>query len=353
MSEPVDWETKSISVEALHLDEHNPRLMVDVGVGDEIPLLRALVNVYDAFEVAKSIASYGFFPSEPLIAVEEEGKLVVVEGNRRLTALKLLRDEDLRREVVEDRLNEWEALAGSDKIPSVVPTVIVQDRDVVAPLLGFRHISGIQEWEPWAKARFIANLVDRQGQSFERAAASTGEDAANVRALYRNYHMLRQARDQFGMDVTRARDEFGVFTRAMNAPGIRDFMKAPAPKSVVANVDPLPVEAREEVGEALSLIFGDEGRRPVISDSRELTTLGRVLASPSARQILRDTRDLTEADEAAGGTRDRLVTRLTRAASGMRLAATEIPEHRTDPDVISGVHACSSAVSSLSAALET
>jgi ParB-like chromosome segregation protein Spo0J len=48
-------------------------------------------------EVALSIAENGFYRHEPLYAARESGKLNVVEGNRRLAAVKLLRDEKLRR----------------------------------------------------------------------------------------------------------------------------------------------------------------------------------------------------------------------------------------------------------------
>jgi len=46
-------------------------------------------------EVAESIATRGFFPNEPLLAVKEDGRFVVVEGNRRLAALKALREPSL------------------------------------------------------------------------------------------------------------------------------------------------------------------------------------------------------------------------------------------------------------------
>jgi hypothetical protein len=352
MSDPTAWETRLLDVAELHLDARNPRLTVDIDPTDEVALLRALVEVYDAFEVAKSISTYGFFPSEPLIAVLEEGNYVVVEGNRRLSALKLLRSGELRTAVIRDRRDEWEALATSGKIPPHVPTVIVEDRDAVAPLLGYRHISGIQEWEPWAKARFVASLVDHQHQSFDRAAASTGEEAPTVRSHYRNYHILRQAGETFGLDVRRAVDEFGVFTRAMNSAGIRDYIQAPAPREVVSGFDPLPNSAREPTAEALSWIFGDGEHQPVISDSREITTLGRVLASETARRVLRETRDLSEADEAAGGQRDRLLARLYRAARGMELAVDDAGTYREDHEVIAGVRACRAAVAKLTGVVE-
>jgi hypothetical protein len=48
-----------------------------------------------ASDIAESIATRGFFPNEPLLAIKEDGKLIVVEGNRRLAALKALKEPGL------------------------------------------------------------------------------------------------------------------------------------------------------------------------------------------------------------------------------------------------------------------
>src|SRR3546814_1875208 len=46
-------------------------------------------------EVAQSIVLRGFFPNEPLLAIRERERTVVVEGNRRLAALKALREPSI------------------------------------------------------------------------------------------------------------------------------------------------------------------------------------------------------------------------------------------------------------------
>ena len=63
-----------------------------------------MAAAYDAITIAESIARHGYFESEPLVAVpyeaaypgekrgERSGEYVVVEGNRRLTALRALAD---------------------------------------------------------------------------------------------------------------------------------------------------------------------------------------------------------------------------------------------------------------------
>ena len=54
-------------------------------------ILRAIWERMAAEELAMSIAYNGYFEHEPLFVERtESGELVVIEGNRRLTAVKLL-----------------------------------------------------------------------------------------------------------------------------------------------------------------------------------------------------------------------------------------------------------------------
>ena len=72
----------------LCFDPDNPRLPADMQGQDQEGSLVDLALGFDAYAVAESIASHGYFLSEPLIALaENDGSYIVVEGNRRLTAL--------------------------------------------------------------------------------------------------------------------------------------------------------------------------------------------------------------------------------------------------------------------------
>jgi len=70
---------------------------------------------FDALTVAESIASHGFFGSEPLIVIANGSidKWIVVEGNRRLTALLGLVDPAVREQFANP--TPWDSLAGSSE----------------------------------------------------------------------------------------------------------------------------------------------------------------------------------------------------------------------------------------------
>src|SRR6266478_5638397 len=88
----------------LYLDEENPRLSSSGNGTSQDELLKVLWTEMAVSEVAISIATNGFFEEEPLFVVPRprpavDGKLTytVVEGNRRLAAVKLLADEVVRK----------------------------------------------------------------------------------------------------------------------------------------------------------------------------------------------------------------------------------------------------------------
>ena len=83
----TEWQIKHLSVASLHLDAKNPRLGRWASGSSPRDLIQLLFEHDKAIEVAQSIAARGYFPNEPLLAIHEDGRYVVVEGNRRLAAL--------------------------------------------------------------------------------------------------------------------------------------------------------------------------------------------------------------------------------------------------------------------------
>ena len=81
----------SFDVSELAFDVRNPRLAeFDTG-GGEPEVIKMLWEMMDVEELVLSIAASGYFPYEPVIVAMEGGSNVVIEGNRRLAAVKLLR----------------------------------------------------------------------------------------------------------------------------------------------------------------------------------------------------------------------------------------------------------------------
>lgn len=313
MAEKVNARLERLRLEQLGPDWENPRFLPGTAetLGDEADVYRFIDSRYDSYTVADSIARHGFFESEPLIAIPdgEVAEFTVVEGNRRLAALKALADPDLRATFADPR---WLDIPKDVELPDELPVLVAEDRDQVAPILGFRHITGIAPWDPYQQARYVASLIDgEQGLSAEDVSALLGRKPGEVRAFYRNYSIVEQAEQEFEMeDYDRLIDGFGVWTRAMTSVGIRSYIGAPAPAEVVEREVPLADDAGEHLATLTTWLFGrprteeereqgkhaSEGR--AISESRLLTRLGKAILNERGREALEAGEDLIGAERA-------------------------------------------------------
>lgn len=144
----TDWKPTHVDVDSLLLDPKNPRLQ-DVGLDENASqreIAKALWRGMAVDEVALSIANNGFYPHEPLFVAKEQGKSYVVEGNRRLAAVKLLRSAALRKEVGATGLPglSKEEIKKLDRVPIIECT-----RGEIWAFLGFKHINGPQAWDSY------------------------------------------------------------------------------------------------------------------------------------------------------------------------------------------------------------
>ena len=87
-----------IDVDNLHFDPANPRLPSSVVDGkDDQAVITWMLKDASIIELMGSIGMKGFFPAEPLLVTRDPKRtkhFIVVEGNRRLAAVKLLRDPE-------------------------------------------------------------------------------------------------------------------------------------------------------------------------------------------------------------------------------------------------------------------
>lgn len=329
MANPKFNEPEPQKVEDLFLDIENPRIPEDKRNLSQDDLALYIAETYNALSVARSIALHQYFPSEPLIAIQSGKKLIVLEGNRRLSALKILRDSTLRSRLKNEK--DWKALPTTN-VPDEVPVLLVKNRRQVAPIIGYRHISGIQQWEPYAKARYIASQVGKGKITFKDAALDVGETEGEVRSNYRNYRIAEQIIDS-GADkkeIDSLFGKFGVFSRAMQTKDLRDFIGAPDANEVSISKDPIPSSKKAALKELTGYMFGP---RAVLKESRELNKLGAVIASEEGLKVLRKERNLETAYIASGGLRERLIIYLGTASKNLKAAKLDMSKYKKDDDV--------------------
>ena len=168
--------------EDLLLDANNPRLVEYAQTSNptQFDLLRTLWQKMAVDELAMSMAANGFFQHEPLFVTEEGGKQVVIEGNRRLAALKLLRDPNLRKRL---KITDLPELSDKKrKLLDKVPIVITTRKDLWQ-YIGFKHVNGPAKWGSYAKAQYIAFVKENYRKvPLEKIAEQIGDKNRTVPA---------------------------------------------------------------------------------------------------------------------------------------------------------------------------
>lgn len=88
--------TGKVPTDLLDFDPNNPRLIED-GIRNptESEIILALADTADLSEVVESIASNGYIDIEPIIAQRIGERWRVLEGNRRLAAIRILQKPTL------------------------------------------------------------------------------------------------------------------------------------------------------------------------------------------------------------------------------------------------------------------
>ena len=326
----------------LRLDRENPRLPRDEdwASAPEARLLRTFARRYNLTELARSIADKGFTPrhAEALLVIEDHSEpdaYVVIEGNRRLATLKLLTSAAHRRDAGVAG-SEWEELAKKASQLSLgpVPVIIYPNRDALDDYLGFRHITGPTPWRPEAKARFIAKLLS-DGEEIGEVARSIGSNHRTVRR-YAEAHAVYTQAIQAGIPVDQVERGFGVFYNALDRPGIRDFLALGRQADINTQPDaPVPAGAMDRLRELIGLLYSDSDRglEKVISESRDLHKLDKVLANERARANLLRDRDLDRAWRVSGGGREDLLALLTDLHSRLAEVNGQAGEYVEDGDV--------------------
>lgn len=150
------WPTTRLSVTSLHLDEKNPRLGRETSSRAPREIIQYLFDHDKALEVAESIANRGYFPNEPLLAITENGRHVIVEGNRRLAALKALREPGLLEGSVQRQVERLSRRITEPQGIAKVPVTIAPSRRATDRQIAGRHIgTPVLAWQAENRASFI------------------------------------------------------------------------------------------------------------------------------------------------------------------------------------------------------
>ena len=326
-----------VPVERLRLDRRNPRLIgADEDASDEAIIAR-LYRSAGLDELLQPISANGYMDIEPLIVIcgrdIANGDLIVLEGNRRLAALRLLREPSLAGRIASTqalpitvpRIDE--SLRATLDHVSVYP---VAARERVRPLIGFKHINGPAKWDAYTKARFAAEWYKAgraEGIGLADIARSIGDRYSTIKRMVSAIYLLDQAEREGVFDVEDGyvrRFNFSHLYAALSRQQFAQFLGLESDWALHdPEPDPVPAEKLGELRKMLIWIYGSkkDGVPPVVQfQNPDIKRLGEVLSHAQGRRVLEATRDLSAAHASTEPMEFQFTASLIRARDNMRKA---------------------------------
>jgi len=276
------------AVSDLFLDPYNPRLAEYSHTGTQASLLKALEKDFNLQPLIDSMYRSGYFWEEPLVAIREKipdsksAVLIVVEGNRRLAALKSLHANP-----------EKYPIASRRKRLESVPVIVRDNRAETLAFVGFRHITGILQWEAPAKAQYAHDLI-KSGSTLEEIAQLIGDKTRDIARWVRTQSLVSHA-NELGLEQDDAEKKFyfSYLLTSTDAPATKKWLKLEIEEKtgLVTNFDP------EKLKRLWYWLYGSKGNEisPVVPESRQIHRLNRVIGYTRAVRELEKTNNLDRA----------------------------------------------------------
>jgi hypothetical protein len=241
-------------------------------------------SIFDVTELKDTIKTVGFLPMDRIVIRKWRGRAddgmdryVVIEGNRRVTALKWLIDlhENGKETFTEEQLNNFNklnALLLDDAVAPEMATLI---------LPGLRHVSGVKEWGAYQKAKAV-HALRRSGLSPQEAAQSLGLSTRAANTSYRCFLALEQMRSD---------EEFGEYAIPKMYSYYEEAFKRPDVKTWLDWNDEKEKFMKEEnLKEFYSWMIppaDDEDSSPKLPEAKSVRELGTIIKDEQALDVFR------------------------------------------------------------------
>jgi hypothetical protein len=325
--------TTKVSTDLLDFDPKNPRLVED-GIKNptDEQIILSLCDAADLSEVLESIAANGYIDIEPLIGQKVGTRWRVLEGNRRLAAIRMLKKPELAKGT---GITVPEISAENMKTLKEVTVYVVTDPKQAREYIGFKHINGPHKWDALAKARFAADWYEKDrknGLTVAKIAKRLGDGHDTVIRLVNGMFVLDQAEKAKVYDIQDRfpgkRFAFSHLYTALTRPGYRDFLGLSEEwRSEDPKPNPVPKANLDELQKVLVWLYGsksDEVPPVITSQNPDLKHLAEVLANPRARTVMLAKNDLRLAHAQVERKGARFETALVSAKQQVEIAAGQL-----------------------------
>ena len=191
------WETYEYKVSALQLDLNNPRIRYMGDSLNQTQVLKVLLEKEKVYELAKKISEEGYFVGEEPIICIENGKKVVLEGNRRVASLKLLQNPKKYLSTAKAKILMQNIIKNNIPIDDYkIRCFIAPNRLLANPIIYERHKGdAVQKWKTGNQYSFIAEMYGKDGLSIEDICTVLNETRAKVLKPLKAYNLFLEGKE--------------------------------------------------------------------------------------------------------------------------------------------------------------
>lgn len=334
----ADRKVGHFKLSELLLDPNNPRFGGLGDKADQAKIVEFITKQFGVEDVLASLATNGYFQSEPLVARQtKDNKLVVVEGNRRLAACLILAGDPRAKEVSELRPNKISQTWSPD---TEVPVLVFDENEQssLLPYLGVRHIVGSQPWDSFAKARWIDMVVNEGQMTLQDIESAIGDTNRTITRMLDGYRFITQLIDagHFKPSDSHRRGKgsntgfpFSWVYTLLDYSQVRDYL-ALAPRTK-AEKKPIPARSLTAATKSMVYMFGDKENLPSIKNSRQIADLADALSDPVKRKMLEQGIAIDQVIERSQKPTDRMATLLLQSETALRAANGVLAEATLEP----------------------
>lgn len=292
-----------IELDHLFLDKKNPRIHQTISEDiNQVELAKYIFNNFGINDLIESIRKNGYFTVEPMVVIPKNDgsdNYFVVEGNRRLTTIKILCKEEYRNAAVSvGRRDDYIADDVLIEKLKSIPVVIAVNRDSVNAYLGVRHLVGVMRWEPLAQSKYVYNQIlmekDISGRTVVNAINKFIEETNNKKTDVYNhfykyciYNYMQRLIEDNKILNTSLDNKFSLLEVAFGKSGRTSISKYIGIDSY-SRLDPEDYEniiSEEKDEQTKNLIKWVFTEKPPIQESREINKYLKPILSNSVSTI--------------------------------------------------------------------
>lgn len=332
-----------VNIDKLYLDPNNYRLRSNPDyveypdLTDEVIVKQTIQNKTTRLisgknnneinDIINSIKSNGFLKVDNILVrkLQDDLGYVVIEGNRRVAALKALKKSFEEGSDIGE-LNACifrEPNQDDENCGVEVVEFAYDNEEQYLVLMGLRHVSGNKKWDKYNQAKLVAELHTK-GYDLPTISSKIGISSSRIaKQMMNSYYAIEdyiEKKNLFDSEPSfNPHDKYMIFSEALSQSHVRDWLgwdeeemkfnntenKERFYKWISPEIQISDEEDSEEAFEKLS---------PIIINHKEVRELDEIINDNESLEILERERSITEATEQnAGYTKKKFLSELKKA----------------------------------------